>query len=167
MTAWRALPQLVPSTHAESGLICEWQQVRGRLVAGGNAKDLKVWDGSTEVCTQDIATRSNSCVTSLTSDQVMGDVVVAGFGDGAVRVYDLREAPRQAMVQAWKGGPHRSWVKNVHMQRGGNRELVSGSVTGEVCLWDIRQSRELRVVQAHQGGLTSIAVHEHAPVFAT
>lgn len=74
---------------------------------------------------QEIATRSNSCVTSLTSDQVAGDIAVAGFGDGAVRVYDIRLPPRETMVKAWKGF-HRSWVKKVHMQRGGNRELLSG-----------------------------------------
>ena len=74
---------------------------------------------------QEIATRSNSCVTSLTSDQVAGDVIIAGFGDGAIRVYDTRLAPRDTMIRAWRNA-HRSWVKNVHMQRGGNRELVSG-----------------------------------------
>lgn len=74
---------------------------------------------------QDILTRSNSCVTSIASDQVAGDIVVAGFGDGAIRAYDTRLPPRETMVKAWKGF-HRSWVKKIQMQRGGNRELLSG-----------------------------------------
>ena len=125
VTAWRALPQLVGSTYAEAGLITEWQQTRGRLIAGGNAREIRIWDASTETCTMDIPTRSNSCITSLTSEQVSGDFVVAGFGDGAVRAFDTRLPARQSMVQAWKG-MHKSWVKDVHMQRGGNRELISG-----------------------------------------
>lgn len=52
VTAWRALSQLVPTTHAESGLVLDWQQGRGRLLAGGNARDIKIWDAPTEVCTR-------------------------------------------------------------------------------------------------------------------
>lgn len=83
---------------------------------------------------QEIVTRSNSCVTSLTSDQIAGDIMAAAFGDGALRVYDTRLPPRETMVKAWKGY-HRSWVKKVHMQRGGNRELLSGrcACISEVC----------------------------------
>jgi len=41
-------------------------------------------------------------------------------------------------------------------------------MTGEVCLWDIRRkTTPLRTIQAHQGGLVGLALHDHAPVFAT
>lgn len=36
-----------------------------------------------------------------------------------------------------------------------------------MCLWDIRLTEPIRTFQAHQGGMTQIAVHEHAPIFAT
>lgn len=36
-----------------------------------------------------------------------------------------------------------------------------------MCLWDIRWTEPLRTIQAHQGGMAQMAVHEHAPVFAT
>ena len=115
-----------------------------------------------------------------------GNILVAGFGDGGVRVYDRRLAPRDNMVRRYTGA-HGAWVSNVHMQRGGNRELVTGrygflslpyllsnlitlrcnSVAGEVCLWDIRLTEPIKTVQAHQGGMTQMTVHEHAPIFAT
>lgn len=70
------------------------------------------------------------------------------------------------------------------MQRGGNRELVSGrcvsfflislyastwthSIDGIVCMWDIRMEAPIRITQAHAGGLMGMAVHDQAPVFAT
>lgn len=74
---------------------------------------------------QDIPTRSNSCVTSLTSDQLSGDVIVAGFGDGAVRVYDRRASTRDQMTRVFKG-QHEGWIQNVRLQAGGTRELMSG-----------------------------------------
>ena len=92
-------------------------------------------------------------------------MIVAGFGDGAVRVYDRRQNPRDAMVKVWK--EHKAWITNVHMQRGGLRELVSGSTNGDVKLWDIRESKSILDIAAHKSGMRSLAVHEHAPILAT
>ncbi|KAF3915731.1 hypothetical protein AA313_de0206634 [Arthrobotrys entomopaga] len=164
VSAWRALTDLLPSNRS-SGLVAEWQQGRGSLLVGGDMKVIRVWDAPREVCLQDIPARSGSCITSLTSDQVAGNIFVAGFGDGAVRVYDRRVDPRDAMVRAWK--EHKAWITTVHMQRGGLRELVTGSTNGDVKLWDIRNPSALLDVMAHKSGMRSLAVHEHAPVFAT
>lgn len=38
---------------------------------------------------------------------------------------------------------------------------------GEFCVWDIRLQAPIRTVQAHQGGMTQLSVHEHAPLVAT
>ena len=129
---------------------------------------IKVWNAATEVCCADIPARSSSCVTSLTSDQVAGHIFVAGFGDGAIRVFDQRLAPRESMVKIWR--EHKQWISNVHMQRGGVRELVSGARNGEVKLWDIRQDKAIldidAVARASGATLRSLSVHEHAPVLA-
>lgn len=69
------------------------------------------------------------------------------------------------MVKCWRN--HKQWITNVHMQRGGLRELVSGSRNGEIKLWDIRKDEPLRTVRATKDTLRTLAVHEHAPVFAT
>lgn len=68
------------------------------------------------------------------------------------------------MVQRYSN--HKQWITNVHMQRGGMRELVSGSRNGEVKTWDIRMKDELSTVQASRNTLRTLSVHEHAPVFA-
>ena len=124
ISAWRALTNMVPSSGEQSGLILEWQQTRGRILAAGNAKEIRIWDSNTEICSMELPTRANSCVTSMTSDQVAGDIVVASFGDGVVRTYDTRLPPKDAMIRCWRGF-HRSWVSQVRMQRGGQRELLS------------------------------------------
>ncbi|KAF2131964.1 WD repeat-containing protein-like protein mip1 [Dothidotthia symphoricarpi CBS 119687] len=164
VTAFRALTDLVPS-NKNAGLVFDWQQGRGLVLVAGDVKVIRVWNAGTEVCTSDIPARSGSCITSLTSDQVEGDVFVAGFGDGAIRVYDQRQKPASAMVKVWK--EHKQWVTNVHLQRGGQRELISGCRSGEVKLWDIRMDRSVRTIQATTDHLRTLSVHEHAPVFAT
>ncbi|GAA5893372.1 hypothetical protein JCM8208_004422 [Rhodotorula glutinis] len=154
------------SNQADAGLVVEWQQGRGQLLMGGNVKYIRVWDATRELTIQDLPTRANSCLTSLTCDQVAGNIVVAGFGDGGLRVYDRRLAQRDNMVRRYTG-VHDAWVQNVHMQRGGNRELATADLCGQVCLWDIRLTEPIQTLQAHQGGLTQMTVHEHAPIFAT
>ncbi|EON66333.1 hypothetical protein W97_05726 [Coniosporium apollinis CBS 100218] len=163
VTAFRALTDLVPSTR-NAGLVFDWQQSRGHLLVAGDVKVIRVWNAGTEICTMDIPARSGSCITSLTSDQVEGNVFIAGFGDGAVRVYDQRHRPAESCVKVWK--EHKQWVTNVHLQRGGQRELVTGCRSGEVKLWDIRLNASVKTHRATKDTLRTLTVHEHAPVFA-
>ena len=69
------------------------------------------------------------------------------------------------MVRCWRR--HKQWITNVHMQRGGFRELISGSRNGEVKLWDIRKDEPIREITATSDTMRTLSVHEHAPVFAT
>lgn len=164
-SAWRALTHMVPS-NVNSGMVFDWQQVTGRVLVAGDVRVIRVWAAAYETCVMDIPARSGSCVTSLTSDQMTGNVFVAGFGDGAVRVFDTRLRPQDSMVKKWKDDADRQWVRNVHMQRGGQRELLSASRNGRVKLWDIRLDHPLRVIQATADTLRTASVHEHLPVFS-
>ncbi|WEW60552.1 Target of rapamycin complex 1 subunit kog1 [Emydomyces testavorans] len=163
ITAFRALPELIPS-NKNAGLVLDWQQGQGKALVAGDVKVIRVWNAATEVCINDISARSGSCITSLTSDQVAGNIFIAGFGDGAVRVFDQRLKPTTAMVRVWR--EHKQWITNVHMQRGGVRELISGSRNGEVRLWDLRMDHSIDTIRATKDTLRTLSVHEHAPVFS-
>jgi regulator-associated protein of mTOR len=163
VTAFRALTDLEPSTK-NAGLVFDWQQSRGLILVAGDVRSIRVWNAGTEICTADINARSGSPITSLTSDQVEGHLFVAGFGDGALRLYDQRQKPQTAMVQVWK--EHKAWVTNTHLQRGGQRELISACRNGEVKLWDMRWDKSIRTIKATKDTLRTLSVHEHAPVFA-
>lgn len=164
-TSWRALTDMVPS-NVHAGMVFDWQQVTGNVLVAGDVRVIRVWNAGHESCVTDIPARSGSCVTSLTSDQMTGNIFVAGFGDGAVRVFDTRLRPQEAMVRKWKDDADRVWIKSVHMQRGGQRELVSAARDGKVKLWDIRSDHPLRVMQTTTQTLRTASTHEHLPVFA-
>ncbi|KAL2209065.1 hypothetical protein CC79DRAFT_1332296 [Sarocladium strictum] len=164
-SAWRALTHMVPS-NVNSGMVFDWQQVTGRVLVAGDVRVIRVWSAENETCMMDIPARSGSCVTSLTSDQMTGNIFVAGFGDGAVRVFDTRLRAQDSMVKKWKDEGDRQWIKSVHMQRGGQRELLSASRNGKVKLWDIRMDRPLHAFQTTKDTLRTASVHEHLPVFA-
>ncbi|KAI1466508.1 raptor N-terminal caspase like domain-containing protein [Daldinia caldariorum] len=164
-SAWRALTHMVPS-NVNSGMVFDWQQVTGNVLVAGDVRVIRVWAAAYETCIMDIPARSGSCVTSLTSDQMTGNIFVAGFGDGAIRVFDTRLRPHESMVKKWKDDSDRQWVRDVHMQRGGQRELLSASRNGKVKLWDIRMDSPLRVIQATRDTLRTASTHEHLPVFS-
>ncbi|KAK4219049.1 WD repeat-containing protein mip1 [Rhypophila decipiens] len=163
-SAWRALTHMVPS-NVNSGMVFDWQQVNGQVLVAGDERVIRIWNAGHEICTHEIPARSGSCVTSLTSDQMSGNIFVAGFGDGAIRVFDSRNKPQQAMVLKWKD-ESRQWVRSVHMQRGGQRELLSASRNGKVRFWDIRMDQPLKSFQTTRDVLRTASVHEHLPVFA-
>ncbi|KAI1105964.1 raptor N-terminal caspase like domain-containing protein [Jackrogersella minutella] len=164
-SAWRALTHMVPS-NVNSGMVFDWQQVTGNVLVAGDVRVIRVWAAAYETCVMDIPARSGSCVTSLTSDQMTGNIFVAGFGDGAVRVFDTRLRPQDSMIKKWKDDSDRQWIRDVHMQRGGQRELLSASRNGKVKLWDIRMDSPLRVIQATRDTLRTASTHEHLPVFS-
>ncbi|CAO1633933.1 unnamed protein product [Sympodiomycopsis kandeliae] len=166
ISTFRALPDLVRSRFP-SGLVADWQQVTGHLLAGGDSRVIRVWDAHRELCVCDIPTRTSSCVTSISSETDIGHIFVAGFGNGTVGVYDRRNPPEASLVRLWE--EHQSWIHKVHLQQRGNRELLSASDDGEVRLWDIRGRSSIsksRLGGPLRGKMSAFAVHERMPVFA-
>jgi regulator-associated protein of mTOR len=171
-SSFRALSDLVTSDSQNAGLVFDWQQGQGRILVAGDDRVIRVWQAGHELCISDIPARSGSCITSLTSDQVEGNVFVAGFGNGSVRAYDQRLGPRDSMIMDWvnRGTDHRSWVVGAHLQRGGMRELISAESNGGIRLWDIRMRGAVASLPGNPHkprNLRALSVHEHAPVFAT
>lgn len=46
-------------------------------------------------------------------------------------------------------------------------QAVSGSVSGEVKLWDFRLSSSFRTLHVQRSPMTALAVHDHVPMVAT
>lgn len=170
-TSFRALSDLVVSDRQNAGLVFNWQQGQGRILVAGDERVIRVWSAAHELCGDDIPARSGSCITSLTSDQVEGNVFVAGFGNGSLRAYDQRCRAHESMIMHWtdRNTDHKSWIVGVHLQRGGMRELISAESAGGIRLWDIRMRHSVASLTGKSSprNLRTLSVHEHAPVFAT
>jgi regulatory associated protein of mTOR len=163
IAAWDA-GEALPSHTASENFVCEWLQGCGTMLTAGDFRTIKIWQAPREICISEIHVRSPSSVTSITAEQVAGNVFVVGFGDGSLRVYDRRTANRDGMLSVWRS--HRSAILSVNMQRGGDRELVSASRDGEVKLWDIRYAQPCYGFRPGER-LTAMSIHEHAPLLAT
>ena len=74
---------------------------------------------------QDMPTQAGSNLTAIASDEPDGNVFIAGFGDGVVRLFDKRmEKAEQVVIHTWR--KHHTWIQSVHVQRGGLKELITG-----------------------------------------
>ena len=49
VTSWRVLTDMLPSSKS-TGTITDWQQGRGALLVGGDARVIRVWDAAREFC---------------------------------------------------------------------------------------------------------------------
>ena len=79
-------------------MVVEWEQSSGLLYAAGDSRHIKLWDTHKELNVQDIPTGADSCITCLTSDSADRSLLIAGCGDGTVRLYDKRQSAGRRCV---------------------------------------------------------------------
>jgi regulator-associated protein of mTOR len=191
-SAFFAVPDMEAGQRGRSGLICEWQQQTGTLIAGGNSKQLHCWDIAAEKCASVLDTETDACITSLTTawdeDNAMihtayrgqgPEIIVAGTSDGTLKVFDIRMSKAVASSDGRGKGArrrqmnasfseHGSWIVNTSFTNyGGKNEVVSGSVAGDIRAWDLRMSHSLRAIEAQRSPMTALAVHKKIPIAAT
>lgn len=158
-----------PQHKRRSGLVFDWNQGNGQLMTSGDVPIIRVWDVERELSIQDIPTGTETtCITSLRHqpNSSKDSIVVAGCGDGAVRMFDIRCSQKNG-VTAVLGG-HTGWILNATIPAGNIHTVASGDTEGDVKFWDIRATNSPRNSwNVHKGEMTSFAVHDYIDVFCT
>lgn len=147
-----------------SGIVTEWQQYNGHLVVAGSSPSIRWFDLTTQQCVSKQNSKIGSCVTTLTTawdalsctpndigcSGIGPSIVVAGYGDGSMKVFDCRtnsnSGPSLKTSQNNRRNrrmtnysEHSSWIVNTFFTGfGGNWEIMSGCVAGDVKFWDLR-----------------------------
>jgi len=139
VSAWLAVRSMPRGSGV--GLVLDWQQETGHLLAAGPVDSIRVWDVEREICVLDLPVDSDrdSYVSSVCS-MAEGGVVVAGCGDGAVRMFDLRATSHTIHTVS----KHPGSVVQVRGQRWGGQgaeiegDLLSGGINGDIHISDTR-----------------------------
>mmetsp|Transcript_1160 Transcript_1160/g.2189 ORF Transcript_1160/g.2189 Transcript_1160/m.2189 type:complete len:1924 (+) Transcript_1160:412-6183(+) len=191
VSSFFAAPDIVSDQRYSSGLVLEFQQCGGQLIAGGNTKTIRCWDVATEQCRNTFDSKTGASLTTLTTawnhDFIGGyagispDIVVAGYGNGSLRVFDTRSrnggpesslnnSRTSASRRRWRYSEydeHTSWIVDLSFTNyGGRYEVISGCVAGNIKFWDLRYSTSVRSLD-HKMQMTALAVHSNVPMFAT
>ncbi|KXN84995.1 WD repeat-containing protein mip1 [Leucoagaricus sp. SymC.cos] len=135
VSAFRALNEVIQSRQG-TGLVMDWKQSAGTLLAGGDSRVIKVWDAQTETQGLDLDTNSESPVTAISSDMGNSQTFAASFADGMVKIFDRRIEDEDSIVRTYSD--HTAWVQNVRWHARKGYQLMSASVDGQIKLWDMR-----------------------------
>uniref|UniRef100_A0A8C5W7W3 Regulatory associated protein of MTOR complex 1 n=1 Tax=Microcebus murinus TaxID=30608 RepID=A0A8C5W7W3_MICMU len=168
VTAWQGLSDMLPTTRG-AGMVVDWEQETGLLMSSGDVRIVRIWDTDREMKVQDIPTGADSCVTSLSCDSHRS-LIVAGLGDGSIRVYDRRMALSECRVMTYR--EHTAWVVKAYLQKHPEGRIMSGvtvtspgSVNGDVRIFDPRMPESVNVLQIVKG-LTALDIHPQANLIA-
>lgn len=163
-TAWQTTQGHRPGARSVNAVV-DWQQLTGFLYASGEISSIMVWDLRIEQLACSIPSSTESCISALSASQVHDRQLVAGSGDGSVRLYDIRA--KEMIVCTAR--PHGHRIVGIDFQPGLDpAKIVSASQAGDIQFLDIRNSnRPYLSIDAHRGSLTALAVHRHAPVIAS
>ena len=189
-TAFSALPDIAETSRG-SGIVVSWQQTAGTLVVGGNSNTIRVWDLGREQNVRVFQTGVETCLTAMATNTVSSSAfnsgasasnlldsnyslqpnidstpvtwTFAGFADGSIAVYDERVHSNGGRVHV--SHTHGTWVNYAHL-RADVPEVVIGSVRGTVKFWDLRSMRTYKTLEVQKSPLTSLSVHNCAPILA-
>ncbi|DAA18291.1 TPA: regulatory associated protein of MTOR, complex 1 isoform 2 [Bos taurus] len=161
VTAWQGLSDMLPTTRG-AGMVVDWEQETGLLMSSGDVRIIRIWDTDREMKVQDIPTGADSCVTSLSCDSHRS-LIVAGLGDGSIRVYDRRMALSECRVMTYR--EHTAWVVKAYLQKHPEGHIMSVSVNGDVRFFDPRLPESVNVMQIVKG-LTALDIHPQANLIA-
>ncbi|KAG8129198.1 hypothetical protein E2320_015891, partial [Naja naja] len=103
-------------------MVVDWEQETGLLMTSGDVRIIRIWDTDREMKVQDIPTGADSCVTSLSCDSHRS-LIVAGLGDGSIRVYDRRMALSECRVMTYR--EHTAWVVKAYLQKHPEGNIMS------------------------------------------
>ncbi|KAG9473482.1 hypothetical protein GDO78_004012 [Eleutherodactylus coqui] len=178
VTAWQGLSDMLPSTRGGlarrvsiyldrskqggAGMVVDWEQETGLLITSGDVRIIRLWDTDREMKVQDIPTGADSCVTSLSCDSHRS-LIVAGLGDGSVRIFDRRMSQNDCRVMTYR--EHTAWVVKTHLQKETDGNILSVSVNGDVRCFDPRIPESISTLQIVKG-LTALDYHPQADLFA-
>jgi len=187
-------PRLTTSFYAHalvgrgSGLVTKWVHGAGLLLTGGSSDRLRAWDLQREQMVREWETGGEACVTCLAATTPLAPptgatggrggsggvggghpssvpsspLVVAGFGDGNAKIWDVRMDKCVGVLTE-----HQHWLVLTDFVKG-DRELLTGSLTGEVRFWDLRRLKaSLRTVDVGKGPMTAMAAHHTCPLMAS
>lgn len=164
-TAWVAAPGMIRGEN-RPGLIMSWQQARGRVVTAGNSTTVRLWDAACERLVTEVSVHSNrEFVSHICSDE-SGRTLFVGMVDGTVHRIDTRSR-HSRKTALYK---HRGRVVSVCIQRTENHRVISGSVAGDVHVFDARVATDSKLipsVSTHRfKSLHALVAHDYAPVIA-
>ncbi|WVF71506.1 hypothetical protein IAT40_006312 [Kwoniella sp. CBS 6097] len=199
-------------------MVNTWFRSSGLLCVGGESDKINVWDCPAERCVKTVYTysdyaqdglglglgpglglwlgQSRASVTTLITEPVSGNLIFAGSSDGTLKLYDLRQARKTALL-TWRGdvgnasqsqvghSPSTSpssldgqasasaknlgrAMKKVGVVLGESKNITSACANGIINTHDLRKlSEPVSSILAHKDGIAAASFQGHSGLLST
>eukprot|EP00835_Amoeboradix_gromovi_P002107 NODE_112_length_19362_cov_0.399678.p2 type:complete len:1172 gc:universal NODE_112_length_19362_cov_0.399678:13353-9838(-) len=142
-----------------SKVLTEWHEQSGKLYMTGSCKIIRIFDMNSELKSLEIHSRSHHDVSSFSIDND-GSLLLCGFGDGMVRLFDVRCSTRDSLV--FSSRSHSARLIETKLQKYG-RHVLTGSEDGNLKIWDIR-AMSLPLINKQYNNIISVDMHDVLPL---
>ncbi|RHY35513.1 hypothetical protein DYB32_000045, partial [Aphanomyces invadans] len=151
--AWRKL-SFIMARHTAAVLAVAVDPHQAHVLYSGSMdRSIKLWDLTTERCTQ---TMTGSSTLSDISVSTNGTILSA-HPDNHIRLWDPRAAKAGTTLVQATFSSHKQWVSAVEWSPSHAHHFVSAGYDGSVKLWDSRSSIPLFTLAAHTGKALDVA----------
>ncbi|ETV82293.1 hypothetical protein, variant 1 [Aphanomyces astaci] len=123
------------------------------LYSGSMDRSIKLWDLTTERCTQTMTGSSTLSDMSVSST----GTILSAHPDNHIRLWDPRAGKAGTTLVQATFTSHKQWVSAVEWSPLNAHQFVSSGYDGAVKLWDSRSSIPLFTLAAHTGKALDVA----------
>ena len=182
VSAWNGLREIVGYSYrggltpVTSGLPVHtaWSQFDMTLGVGGDARYIRLWDAERELKKADLNTGCDSYVSCLRFSSYYAaastsGIFTAGFGDGSVKLFDIRVKNSRVATFSDLDSP----VLECRLQETnytghlGQQTIIAGSSDGEIRVFELRSPGTGNLGSLSLGQpISALNIHQRAPLFA-
>ncbi|CAB3378073.1 Hypothetical predicted protein [Cloeon dipterum] len=130
--------------------------VQNNKLISGSAEEVTLWDLNSYSVLQNYTSHDGEVV-SVQLDHEGRQALTCGT-DNLIRLYDVSSGMEVFCKTLQQQPTHFAWNHN---------RLVIGTLDGLLLAWDLRQVKQISLVQAHTGAVTAVALNENADLVAS
>ncbi|WVQ80742.1 hypothetical protein IAT38_002847 [Cryptococcus sp. DSM 104549] len=172
---------IVVEDEDQERLVTTWYRGTGRLCVGGASGVVNVWDCPAERCVQVLDTEASVPLTTIITEPVTGNIIISGFVDGMMKLFDLRQSQSTPLL-SWRGDAPASIVKpnelvglgsrrgisKVGVGLGDRKHVTEACANGLINVHDLRRlSQPASCLLAHPSGIASASFQPHSGLMST
>jgi len=139
----------------------------GSCVCSGSHDGLiRIWDVATGECLKTIYAAGNPPISSVKYSP-NGKYLLAGTLDSTLRLWPVNQTGSNKCAKTYTHPQHVNTKYSVVSDFLCDGNIVSGSETGKIVLYDLQSRQELQVLEGHDDAVLSVAAHDSLPLICS
>ncbi|EIW67838.1 hypothetical protein TREMEDRAFT_32602 [Tremella mesenterica DSM 1558] len=151
-----------------------WWRQSGKLAVAGASEVLNVWDCQGERCERSLRTNATVACKTLITEPVSGNILLGGFADGTVRLFDLRQQRKTPLLSYLGDTSEDKRVRSgkriykLGVKLGESKHITTAGENGMINIHDLRMlTSPTSSILAHADGMAWASYQAHSGLMST